>query len=71
MADFCCFEKNLVIELDGPYHKFQKEDDENREYVINELGFSILRFSNKEVMTNLKSVLEKIISVIRERALDT
>jgi len=61
VADFCCFEKKLVIEIDGPIHKDRKDYDQAREYVINELGFTVLRFKNQEVEFGLNAVLEKIV----------
>lgn len=38
IADFFCKSAKLVIELDGKVHADQKEYDQAREYIINELG---------------------------------
>ncbi len=62
IADFYCHEKQLVVEVDGGYHneKEQKEHDALRTEAINEFGISVIRFTNEEVLKNIKSVVEKI-----------
>jgi len=59
IADFMCFEKKLVIEVDGMIHDFQKEEDQHREEILESLGLTILRIKNEEVKDILK-VMEKI-----------
>ena len=59
IADFICYEKKLVIEVDGFIHEFQKESDEHREEILKSLELNILRIRNEEVEDILK-VLEKI-----------
>ena len=62
IADFYCHEKKLVIEVDGGYHlePEQKENDKLRSEQINELGVSIIRFTNEEVLTNIEHIITKI-----------
>ncbi|HET6989849.1 MAG TPA: DUF559 domain-containing protein, partial [Bacteroidia bacterium] len=62
IADFICIEKKVVIEVDGEYHNDpeQKEYDEQRTFVLNNLGFKVIRFFNNEVIKNTKAVVEKI-----------
>src|SRR5260221_2092451 len=60
IADFVCLDKRLAIEIDGDYHKNNKEFDEARTVVLNEEGFQVIRFTNEEVKDKLKSVLTKI-----------
>jgi len=60
IADFYCSVHKLVIEVDGPIHLLKKEYDDNRDLVMTELGFNILRFTNDEVITDLNKVIEKI-----------
>jgi leucyl-tRNA synthetase len=62
IVDFALLEINLVIEIDGDYHdeKQQKLYDEGRSNFLNELGFSLIRFSNDEVINELEKVIEKI-----------
>ncbi len=66
IADFCCHEFKLIIEIDGGIHEMQKEYDEMRECTLKEMGFSILRFSNEEVLNETDIVLQKILDCINE-----
>ena len=60
IVDFVCYEKRLVIELDGSIHDKQKEYDIERTKVLNDQGFRVLRFRNSEVLNNLDNVIERI-----------
>ncbi|MDH6310100.1 leucyl-tRNA synthetase [Dysgonomonas sp. PFB1-18] len=62
IVDFVCFEKGIIIEVDGGYHNTpeQKEYDEQRSAILTDLGYQILRFSNEEVIGNIDEVLTKI-----------
>src|SRR3989339_1229251 len=60
IADFVCLEKKTIIEIDGIYHDFQKEQDEHRTQILTELGFSVIRFKNEEVFANPEKVLAEI-----------
>ncbi len=60
IADFVCFEKRLIVELDGGQHAAQQDYDKKRdEFFINQ-GFRVLRFWNNEVVGNLEGVLTTI-----------
>jgi very-short-patch-repair endonuclease len=50
VADFYCPAKKLVIELDGKIHEFQKDYDELRTYIINQLGYQVVRVANQEML---------------------
>jgi very-short-patch-repair endonuclease len=52
----------LVIEVDGPIHQFKKEYDVNRDLVMREWGFAIMRFTNDQV----ENELDKVVSIIDE-----
>ena len=61
VVDFYCAEKGLVVELDGEIHKYQVEDDRDRDEVFHELGLRVLRIKNEELVqpTNvLNRILE-------------
>src|SRR4029077_7538940 len=49
IADFCCIEKRLIIELDGSQHSKRVAQDEERTKWLNEQGFEVLRFPNEDV----------------------
>jgi very-short-patch-repair endonuclease len=59
VADFYCEEKKSIIELDGKYHDFQKDFDENRDSILKELGLRTLRIRNED-LKNVSEVLKKI-----------
>ena len=60
IADFVCFSKALIIEVDGEIHEFTKEEDEIRTNRLTELGFVVIRFTNDQVLNKIESVLESI-----------
>jgi acetylglutamate kinase len=66
IADFYCHGIKLVIELDGGIHEQEeiKRLDEVRENNLKNLGLTVLRFKNEEVLKNKKAVLEKIAKTI-------
>lgn len=64
IPDFVCIEKRLIIEVDGEIHLKQKEYDENRTAEFNNLGFTVIRFTNEEVENNLKGVITTIDEVL-------
>ncbi|MES2109280.1 MAG: DUF559 domain-containing protein [Bacteroidota bacterium] len=60
IGDFLSLQKGLVIELDGHHHKLNKEADDIRTSVLNHFGFTVIRFSNDEVLENPEKVAAKI-----------
>lgn len=60
VVDFFCREAALIIEVDGPIHNHQRVEDVEREQILLDYGFSIMRFTNQEVFENIDSVLAKI-----------
>ncbi|QSV47229.1 endonuclease domain-containing protein [Geobacter benzoatilyticus] len=60
IADFVCYEKGVIVEADGGQHAQEKEKDAERTDWLNSQGFTVLRFWNHEIMTNINGVLEII-----------
>lgn len=60
IADFVCLDRRLVIEVDGEYHRDNKESDDARSEFLNSEGFRVIRFTNDDVKNNLRSVLDSI-----------
>ena len=60
ILDFYCPSCKLVVEVDGAVHDRQREQDEFRTAHLQAYGYTVLRFRNEEVLTNLKAVLERI-----------
>ena len=60
IVDFVCFEKRLVIELDGGQHADHQKYDEQRDIWLEIQGFQVLRFWNNDVMSNLDGLLVRL-----------
>jgi very-short-patch-repair endonuclease len=60
IVDFCCLPASLIIEIDGPIHDEQVEQDADRDRILAAHGFRILRFSNEQIMTNIQHCLTRI-----------
>jgi very-short-patch-repair endonuclease len=62
VADFYCHALKLVVELDGGIHDTieQTAHDENRDANLRALGYSILRFTNQQVLETPELVLAEI-----------
>lgn len=62
IADFMCFPLKLIVEVDGRSHDDPKvkQNDEVRQRILEEAGFTVLRFTDDEVLTDLDSVAEKL-----------
>lgn len=61
IVDFVCFEKKLVLEIDGGQHA-NSPQDKQRDKWLESQGFKVLRFWNNEVLENRDGVVEKIIA---------
>ena len=64
IVDFICFEKRLVIELDGGQHSVETEMDLIRDNYFREQGFKVLRFWNNEISKNINGVMEVIKEIL-------
>ena len=66
IADFVCLPARLVIEIDGEYHDEiqQQYHDKLRTQEIEQLGFQVIKFTNKDVLTNIDNVIETIKIII-------
>ncbi len=60
IADFLCFEKKIIVEIDGGIHDIQKEYDQIREEDLENMGYAIIRFKNEEVLNNWDQVRRKL-----------
>ena len=60
VADFCCQQEKLIIELDGDSHDFSEQKDNERTEALNKEGYRVIRFSNADVRDNLDGVLMMI-----------
>jgi very-short-patch-repair endonuclease len=60
IVDFYCHDYGLIIEIDGEIHDSQKDYDQERDLMLTSQGFSVIRFSNKEIQDSIEDVLNKI-----------
>ena len=61
IVDFFCAKSKLVIEVDGDSHAEQIEYDAARtQWLSEQHGYRVLRFTNHDVLTNIEAVLEAI-----------
>ena len=63
IVDFYCPSARLVIEIDVGQHYTEQgqSQDSKRDAYLNELGLSVLRFSNLDVLGNLDGVITEIV----------
>jgi len=64
IADFVCFERRLIVEIDGGHHSEQPVRDAKRDEYLKRQGFTVLRLWNSEVLREIEAVKEKIISAL-------
>jgi very-short-patch-repair endonuclease len=60
IVDLVSFEKRVVIELDGGQHARSTLKDLERDAILEQRGFTVLRFWNDEGLENLEGVLDAI-----------
>ncbi|MFI5457696.1 MAG: DUF559 domain-containing protein, partial [Isosphaerales bacterium] len=65
IVDFVCFERKIIVELDGSQHLLRVEEDEQRTKWLDSQGFRVLRFWNHEVFEDLDPILEAIWLALR------
>jgi very-short-patch-repair endonuclease len=63
IADFYCYEKKAVIELDGPVHDNNEEYDTYKDIELQEIGLRILRIKNED-LKDIPKVLKRIESFL-------
>jgi very-short-patch-repair endonuclease len=68
IVDFYCPDLNLVIEIDGKYHEQGEyyEKDVKRQTELEKLGLYFLRFTEKDIRTQLLNVLRAVEIYIEE-----
>lgn len=60
VLDFCCPAIRLAVEIDGEAHAGREERDAARTAELEAHGYSVIRFRNEEVMSDISTVLERI-----------
>jgi very-short-patch-repair endonuclease len=67
IADFACLDLMLVIEVDGLTHLFEETQikDARKERYLENLGYTVLRFKDEDVLKSMNQVIDAI-----ERTID-
>jgi very-short-patch-repair endonuclease len=60
IVDFICRELKLIIEVDGYSHNFKYDQDILRDEKLAEKGYKVLRFSERDVKSDLGNVIRVI-----------
>jgi len=64
IVDFVCFEKKVIIEVDGGQHSEQVGYDSERDEQLGRQGFRVLRFWNNQVTQEIDAVKETIMKAL-------
>ena len=64
IVDFVCFEKMVIIELDGSQHLQDRDKDRQRDNWLEQQGYTVLRYWNDQVFKETGAVLEQIHEVV-------
>ena len=68
IADFMCPELMLIIEVDGITHLDEEvaKKDKIRQKALEEIGFSVLRFNDDEVLNDIRNVERVLESYVED-----
>ena len=60
IVDFCCVSQALVVEIDGDTHSVQEQYDQERTAWLEDRGYRVIRFTNRQVERQIDAVLDAI-----------
>ena len=66
ICDFVCYPKRLVVEVDGAQH-VDDPGDVIRDRRLAELGFTVIRVSNSDVLCHLSQVVDRIVAALESQ----
>jgi very-short-patch-repair endonuclease len=68
IADFFCTKIKLVIEIDGSIHEITdyKEHDRGRSELLEDVGITVIRFTNEQIIEEIDTTIEKIKSLCEQ-----
>ena len=66
VVDFICFERRLIVEVDGPLHEAAEQQlhDARRDAFLRRVGFRVLRFGEDAILRDLARVVDEIREVL-------
>lgn len=67
IADFCCNERKIIIEIDGGQHNEDENiiNDINRTKFFEKEGYRVIRFWNNEINNNLEGVYLELMDILK------
>lgn len=73
IADFMCLELKLIIEVDGRTHLEEATiaKDERKQKDLEEVGYTVLRFTDNEVLKHMNAVIGCIEEWIEKKQKET
>jgi very-short-patch-repair endonuclease len=68
-VDFAFLNEMVAVEIDGSQHLLpeRKESDDKKDKLLNDLGWLVVRISEKEIKTNIENVFNEIISILKDK----
>lgn len=69
IVDFYCPTLELIVEVDGPIHRYQPSQDAWRTRILQARGLHVVRFSSEAVMDETEKVLLSLERTIHNRRL--
>jgi very-short-patch-repair endonuclease len=67
IVDFVCFERRVIVEVDGGQHAERVLYDEQRTRWLEAQGYLVLRFWNNDVLASTEAVAQAILDVMEQR----
>ena len=64
-VDFFCAELGLIIEIDGNSHYAKAEKDAIRQQNLENMGYTIVRFEEGEVLNQFEHIYESLIHIVK------
>ncbi len=68
VADFCCEEMALIVELDGGHHAKRELQDRVRTMTLEDMKYTVFRFWNVDVVEALDGVIDQILATAQAGA---
>jgi very-short-patch-repair endonuclease len=65
VVDFICFDRGLIVEVDGGQHSENANDHQRDKWLRNE-GYRVLRFWNDDVLKRTNAVLGEISDALEQ-----
>ena len=67
--DFAFVNEMVAIEIDGSQHLLpeRKERDDKKDKLLNDLGWLVIRVSEKEIKTNIDEVFKQILLILKDK----